>query len=478
MRILIFLFSILFCFEITAQPIQTFIRSYADSSNWSAVGNNAIELNGDFITASRGQGLTANSNYTMLTKIDQEGELINRLFTHRLYENYCFGGIGVETTNNNDVYTFVGQRSMNNTLNVNIIITKYTTDFDTIWNLTSANSTWYDLPLHFKIIQNLIYVVGMSPIEDSNPTENSGIILVADTSGNQINFNNFNIDSVSHGFYSIAKGETNSIFLGGGRNDSLYYGLVVKVDLLGNLIWHRWYPELWGASINELLENSFLLTSWTPDGIGSILTKIDSNGDIIWQQTYLNGTGLTLYKSIQTSDFGIVSVGLTDVTLQNGNDAYIQKVDFEGNLLWQKSFNGIGSGVDFFSNVIETSDGGLLINGSTNEGFSGGQNLWLVKLDSMGCLEPDCWVGVEQADANTLGVAVYPNPATDWLYLKYDNTHKITLEIFNLSGQKVLQHQHMAPKEGIEISHLPAGLYLLRFVDELGNVATEKLVVE
>ena len=134
--------------------------------------------------------------------------------------------------------------------------------------------------------------------------------------------------------------------------------------------------------------------------------------------------------------------------------------------------------MDFFSNVIETSDGGLLINGSTNEGFSGGQNLWLVKLDSMGCLEPDCWVGVEQADANTIGVAVYPNPATDWLYLKYDNTRSITLEIFNLSGQRVLQHQHMAPKESIEISHLPTGLYLLRFVDEFGNVAMEKLVVE
>ncbi len=476
MRIFFLLISLFLSEVIFAQ--NTFNRTYVDSSNWAASGGNAIELNGEFITASRGQGLTLNSNYTMLTKVNQNGELIKRLFTHRPFEKECWGGIGVETTSNNDVYTYVGERLISNSTKFNINITKYTTDFDTVWNLKNADSSSIDLPLSSKAINNLIYVAGLRGVENSNPQAENGILLVADTSGNQVNFNQYNLENTSHRLFSIAKGEANKVLLGGSRSDSLYYGLVLKTDSLGNLIWHRWYPELWGVNISEYLDSTYLLTSWTPNGIGSIITKIDSNGDVIWQRTYLYGTGLTLYKSIKTLDGGIVSVGLANVATQNFDDAYIQKVDAQGNLIWQNSFNGIGSRVDFFENVIETYDGGLLVNGSTNEGTAGGQNLWLVKLDSMGCLEPDCWVGVEQADANTLGVAVYPNPATDWLNLKYDNTRKITLEIFNLSGQTVLQHQHMAPKESIEISHLPAGLYLLRFVDEFGNMATEKLVVE
>jgi hypothetical protein len=478
MRIFIAILSILNCLDVASQPIPTFNRTYIDSSNWSASGVNAIELNGEFIIASRGQGLTLNSNYTMLTKTDQNGVSTNRLFTHRTYEEECWGGIGVESANNNDVYIYVGERLLSNSSKFNINITKYTTDFDTVWNLKNADSSSIDLPLSSKVINNLIYVAGLRGIENSNPQAENGILLVADTSGNQVNFNQYNLENTSHRLFSIAKGEANNVLLGGGRSDSLYYGLVLKTDSLGNMIWHRWYPELWGVNISEYFDSTYLLTSWTPNGIGSIITKIDSNGDVIWQRTYFYGTGLTLYKSIKTFDGGIVSVGLANVATQNFDDAYIQKVDAQGNLIWQNSFNGIGSRVDFFENVIETNDGGLLINGSTNEGTAGGQNLWLVKLDSMGCLDPDCWVGVEQADANTLGVAVYPNPATDWLYLKYDNTSKINLEIFNLSGQLVLQHQHTAPKEGIEISHLSAGLYLLRFVDEFGNMATEKLVVE
>jgi hypothetical protein len=461
-----------------AQPLTTFNRTYNDSLNWSSTGNNVIELNGEFITASRGQGLTLNSNYTMLVKTDQNGELIKRLFTHRPFEKECWGGIGVETTNNNDVYTYVGERLISNPSKLNINITRYTAEFDTVWNLRCSDSTSYDNPLNSKVIQNLIYVVGVRGVENTNPSEENGILYIADTSGNQVNFVQFNLNDIDHYFYSISKGDGSNVLLGGARYDSLYHGLVVKINSQGDILWHRWYPELWGANINSLSDSTYILTGSTPDGYSGRIAKIDADGDVIWMKTFPFGTELNLYNSIKTTDGGIVSVGLTTVTTQNGNDAYIQKLDSEGNLLWQKSFNGIGSGVDFFSNVIETVDGGLLVNGSTNEGFAGGQNLWLVKLDSMGCLEPDCWVGVEQADANTLGVAVYPNPATDWLYLKYDNTHKITLEIFNLSGQRVLQHQHMAPKEGIEISHLPAGLYLLRFVDEVGNVATEKLVVE
>lgn len=478
MKKLIAALGFLLNIQIQAQPIPTFNRTYIDSLNWGSVSLNAIENNNYFYCLSTGRGLTLNSNYTMLIKVDQNGELLKRKMQHRPYEIECLGGVGLINYTDSSFFAFSSQRLISNPQKININITHFSENFDTLNILRSSDSLNQDFPASIILNNEKLFCVGRRIEANSNPERRSGVLLISDINCNEINFFNYNIDSLSYSFSSIAAGDSNNMFLGGGRYDSFYHGLVVKTDSLGNMLWHRWYPELWGANISSLSDSTYLLTGSTPDGYSGRLIKIDSDGNVIWMQTFPFGDELNLYTSIQTSDLGLVSVGLTTLNAQNGNDAYIQKVDALGNLLWQKSFNGVGSQVDYFSNVIETEDGGLLINGSAGEGLAGGQNLWLVKLDSIGCLEPNCWVGVEQANANTLGVAVYPNPATDWLYLKYDNTRKITLEIFNLSGQRVLQHQHMAPKEGIEISHLPSGLYLLRFVDELGNVATEKLVVE
>ncbi len=469
------LFLVLFTGLSAAQPI-TFSRTYQDTLNWPSISNDVLELNSSFYCLSISP--SANASYSMLLNVNNEGEINQRNFIPRNANAQLRGGATMEKASDGNFYTLVAERLVSNPSINNLNLCKYSTSLDTIWNLQNSDSTSQDFAGSMIVNLNYVYCSGYRRIPNTNPSKFRGIILISDENGNQSRFNEYNIDDISHGFNTIASGLNNTYYLGGLRYDSLYHGLVVKTDSLGNMLWHRWYPELWGANINSLSDSTYLLTSWTPDGYGSMLTKINGNGDVIWQRTYSYGTALALYTSIQTFDSGIVSVGITGVSDANGDDAYIQKVDAAGNLLWQKSFNGVASGVDFFSSVIETSDGGLLINGSTNEGLAGGQNLWLVKLDSMGCLEPNCWVGVEQAEANTLGVAVYPNPASDWLYLKYDNTHKITLEIFNLSGQRVLHHQHMAPKEGIEISQLPAGLYLLRFVDEMGNVATEKIIVE
>ena len=469
------LFLVLFTGLSEAQPI-TFSRTYQDTLNWSSISNDVLELNSGFYCLSISP--IANTSYSMLLNVDNEGEINQRSFTRRNANAQLWGGATMEKASDGNFYTLVAERLISNPSKYNLNLCKYSTSLDTIWSLQNSDSTSEDFAGSMIVSLNKVFCSGYRRISNTNPSKYRGIMLISDENGNQSQFNEYNIDEISHGFNTITSGLNNSFYLGGLRYDSLYHGLVVKTDSVGNMLWHRWYPELWGANINLLSDSTYILTGSTPDGYSGRIAKINADGDVIWMKTFPFGTELNLYNSTKTTDGGMVSVGLTTVTTQNGNDAYIQKVDAEGNLLWQKSFNGVASQVDFFSNVIETYDGGLLVNGSTNEGTAGGQNLWLVKLDSMGCLEPDCWVGVEQADANTLGVAVYPNPATDWLYFKYDNTHKITLEIFNLSGQRVLQHQHMAPKEGIEISHLPSGLYLLRFVDEFGNVATEKLVVE
>ncbi len=138
--------------------------------------------------------------------------------------------------------------------------------------------------------------------------------------------------------------------------------------------------------------------------------KIDSIGNIIWQQCHGGSDYEYPLKGITTSDSNYLFVGFTnsndfDVTgnhqyfhpnLQtwiNSDDIWVVKIDTYGNILWQKCIGG--SGGESASDVIQTSDGGYLIAGGTNslDGDVTATRIdtipyyydgWLVKIDSVG----------------------------------------------------------------------------------------------
>jgi hypothetical protein len=60
-------------------------------------------------------------------------------------------------------------------------------------------------------------------------------------------------------------------------------------------------------------------------------------------------------------------------------------------------------------------------------------------------------------------VAVYPNPAQDVLFIELsgdiDNTQ---LEIYNLTGQQLLNGEFKSNNYQLEVSNLPQGMYLMK----------------
>ena len=64
-------------------------------------------------------------------------------------------------------------------------------------------------------------------------------------------------------------------------------------------------------------------------------------------------------------------------------------------------------------------------------------------------------------DYNPLQLSVYPNPATDKLYLTNHDGELQTINIYNASGQLVLQHTvHNNPLIEINVTSLPQGFYV------------------
>jgi hypothetical protein len=181
---------------------------------------------------------------------------------------------------------------------------------------------------------------------------------------------------------------------------------IVKLDYVGNIVWEKSLGGSsadYGYSIQETMDGGFVITgdAWSNDGDISgnhggddfWITKVDSSGNIVWENA-IGGSNIDYGKSIhQTSKGEFIAVGAShsnngDISTNNGHKDYlILKLDTTGNLLWEKSLGGTNHDVAF--SLLETSDG-YIINGYTlsNDvdvlGNHGVYDAWVVKIDSVG----------------------------------------------------------------------------------------------
>lgn len=177
-----------------------------------------------------------------------------------------------------------------------------------------------------------------------------------------------------------------------------------------NIIWQR---GLGGSNLdyaysgNLTADSGYILCGITHSGDGNVtgfhggsdfwVEKLNAEGDLVWQKC-LGGDGMDNGWSVQqTADGNFILAGLTnsnngDVTGNHGAyDAWVVKIDTSGNLLWQKCFGG--TDMDIAYSVKQTMDGGYVVLGISNStngdvtGNHGGYDYWVVKLDALGNME-------------------------------------------------------------------------------------------
>ena len=85
---------------------------------------------------------------------------------------------------------------------------------------------------------------------------------------------------------------------------------------------------------------------------------------------------------IQTSDGGYAIAGATKSFSAGEDDVYVVKLDANGNLQWTKTIGGPKR--DWSASLIQTSDGGYAIAGTTESFGAGGWDVYVVKLDKNG----------------------------------------------------------------------------------------------
>ena len=274
-----------------------------------------------------------------------------------------------------------------------------------------------------------------------------------------------------------------------------YDNWVVKIDTSGNLIWDKTI----GGSFQDYLGNAV----FTSNGIYVIsqsfsdisgtktqnskgqsdywVTKLDINGNIIWDKT-IGSDWYDIPRSITVTNDGQlllsghswsgVSGDKTEAT--NGiYDFWLVSIDTSGNILWQKTIGG--SDWDQLSVTLEISDNHYLligdsksnISGDKTENSRGQEDYWIVEITST--------VGIEEMNSNF--ISVYPNPANENITINFYPNKNSTKEIFifDITEKIIYTSTASATSEKVDVSFLQNGVYILKVID--GNEeSTFKLI--
>lgn len=163
--------------------------------------------------------------------------------------------------------------------------------------------------------------------------------------------------------------------------------VVLKIDASGNKIWSRNYGGSKydvGFSIIPTADGNFLVAGGSHSFDGDInnqhgivgqgsgdawIFKINGNGDLMWQKCYGSIRTEAVLSICKSSDGGFIAAAFTDVDAPNGDvtstyrslDFWIFKISATGTLLWNKACGGLGS--DFPFSITPGIDNGYLVAG-------------------------------------------------------------------------------------------------------------------
>ena len=163
--------------------------------------------------------------------------------------------------------------------------------------------------------------------------------------------------------------------------------------------------RLAGPGFVAALLASLLLTT----GVASAQPEIE------WSLTLGGDEDDFAHAAIQTSDGGYVVVGETGSLGAGGQDVWLVKLDSDGNEQWAQTFGGPLDDIGY--DVQQTADGGYIVAGETHSFSSSGtgsasnSDYWLIKTDALGQHEWNQTYGNKEGTPdNWVGEKKYMSP--------------------------------------------------------------------
>lgn len=334
----------------------------------------------------------------------------------------------------------------------------------------------------------------------SGGVEENGVIFIP----NSLNANNLKIknsvfrNNYSNGYLLKMRKFNQGLLIENTKfinNTIVNRGLVyIQSDSTNGYIFTRWanvlvadndinvaaldiYREGWnnGSTLDVVINNSTFVNndyngtygnSITASGNGSV--NLNVNNTIFWQNT-VNGTAATR----DISD-GLVST--YDVFIRNSIANVSSNAGTNGTFSATNvtTLDPATDNLNLDAEYKPTSASNYIVDQGDNAYYdialfgdldlSGNDRVFNTTID-LGAYEYNSTLSVDDISLNENTVKLYPNPATDVVNIKTNQTIK-NVRVFNVNGQKVLD---IANQSQINISNLPTGMYFLNINTNQSN---------
>ncbi|ALM50532.1 hypothetical protein AMR72_17560 [Flavobacterium psychrophilum] len=294
----------------------------------------------------------------------------------------------------------------------------------------------------------------------------------------------------------IAGGYSNSPMSQDKKHDGYGEGdyWIIKLDKEGNVEWQRTLGGEQDDHLYTILQtndggyiaagDSASATSGNKSksnskGTDFWIVKLDSLGDVLWQETYNTGQTDILTSAVENSDGTILigghaqseRIGSTKSDKREINDYIAIKISAQGKELWKESIGS--SGADILRKVIETRDGGYILAGTSDGKISrdkksgnGGNDFWVVKLKDKDKKKEDDKKKIE----------AIPNPATQFTNIIVGfEFNSGTLSVFDLSGRQLQSFTVDSRTVPLDLGNYPEGIYVVEVRTDKGTESVKVL---
>lgn len=296
-------------------------------------------------------------------------------------------------------------------------------------------------------------------------------------------------------------------------NEKVIQPMLIKFDKDLKLQWRKTYPEISddGAypRIKERKDGSIILKTipnLTFFGAGLdtstwgsfTMYNLDTAGKVIWRlpvyviksdgSLRINGMDLLHNDDIVLSGQKTRSEKVPEK--RPSGEGWLMRISKDGKFQWERRIRderGLSKhsiSVGSFASVLEDASHRLYACGTYSDTFPNykpyinNDNIWIVRLDSMGCFSANCseyqTVGLNDfiviGDKPTL-VKVFPNPVNEFLNIDFQgneiwtNAEKVNYEVLNTIGQIVKQGVLFPSSDmaSLSLNDLITGHYTLHF---------------
>lgn len=259
-----------------------------------------------------------------------------------------------------------------------------------LWNRTYLKGEETELRYAIDLADGYLFV-GNEYLENNDV---NGFVLRTDEQGNELwntTIGSNNVDKL----FSAIQAPDGFVLLGTTYPNENNYSVAwaAKIDANGEILWNNEYLNGTDSTIRQGIlapDGNYICAGYTKvDDYQFLTLKIAPSGELIWNQTYGQESSQKAYSITKAAD-GCIIAG-DKVSVQSDSDAWLIKIDWNGTMLWEKAIGG--NDADSAAAITPSEDGDYLVTGFTFSYGKGNRDVWLFKVSNEGNVLWSCTAG-------------------------------------------------------------------------------------